>query len=133
MMTPEQRAEMAKRLIQSAELEEGSADFYGSHTLAKLLREAAAVITGSDRDLAKFAILVLEESRDELTDLDGGWLQDTAEECGLLVRVEVTEPCGDVCQCAEYGDFPQECLRYPEEIKTLVDAMLKETKEKKPS
>jgi hypothetical protein len=81
-----------------------------------------------EEGLVKFALLVLEESRDDLGDLDGGWLQDKAEECGLLVRVTATEPCGEVCSCAEYDDFPQQCLRYSEEIRALVDAMLKEEK-----
>jgi hypothetical protein len=62
--------------------------------------------------LAAFGLAVLEESRMELADLDGGWLQDKAEELGLLVRVTVAEPCGEQCRCAEYGDFPRECLRY---------------------
>ena len=64
--------------------------------------------------LAKFGRLVLDEHRSELGDLDGGWLQDQAEACGVLVRVLVTERCGDGCRCVEYGDFPMECLREPE-------------------
>lgn len=62
--------------------------------------------------LEKFALAVLEESRDSLADLDGGWLQDKACEIGLLVAVRVDEPCGEECRCAEYGDFPHECFRY---------------------
>jgi len=69
--------------------------------------------------LAKFALAVLQESRVELADLDGGWLQDKAEALGLLVRVPVTEPCGEKCRCE---DFPQDCLRYSAEV----DARLKE-------
>ena len=42
----------------------------------------------------KFALSVLEETRNSLADLDGGWLQDKAEELGLMVRVEVRQPCG---------------------------------------
>jgi hypothetical protein len=38
---------------------------------------------------------------------DGGWIdgfefQDIAEEHGLLVPVDVFEPCGEGCRCAEY-------------------------------
>jgi len=66
----------------------------------------------------KFAIAVLEESRDELADLEGGWLQDKAEEFGLLVRVPVTEPCGNDCRCE---DFPQDCLRYSPSVKKLLE------------
>lgn len=70
--------------------------------------------------LARYDLAVLEESRDLLGDLDGGWLQDKAEEFGLLVLVEVTERCGEHCRCAEYGDFPQECLRYSEEVRQRI-------------
>ena len=63
--------------------------------------------------LTKFGLAVLEESRDELGDLDGGWLQDKAEELGLLVRVPVTEPCGELCRC---DDFPMDCLRYSDSV-----------------
>jgi hypothetical protein len=52
------------------------------------------------------------ELRDNIgDDLEGGAAQDKAEALGLLVRVPVTKPCGENCFCAEYDDFPQECLR----------------------
>jgi len=54
---------------------------------------------------------VLKEHRGECADVDGGSIQEKAEALGLLVRVPVDEPCGDTCWCAEYGDFPQVCLR----------------------
>lgn len=66
--------------------------------------------------LERFALAVLEEARgDSIGYIDGGWLQDKGEELGVLVKVPVTEPCGELCQCAEYGDFPQDCLRYSDE------------------
>lgn len=34
--------------------------------------------------------------------LDGFELQDLAVKHGLLVPVEMTAPCGEGCQCAEY-------------------------------
>lgn len=34
-----------------------------------------------------------------------------AEEHGLMEKVEVAEPCGETCQCAEYGPFPLTCYR----------------------
>jgi hypothetical protein len=63
--------------------------------------------------LAQLGTWVLEETRGENVgcDLDGGSVQDRAEEIGLLIRVRVTEPCGEDCNCTEYGDFPQMCLR----------------------
>ena len=49
------------------------------------------------------------------SDLDGDSAQDKAEELGLLHRVHVLKPCSDNCACADYGDFPQECLRIIDE------------------
>jgi len=70
------------------------------------------------RALAVFALAVLEETREELADLDGGWLQDKAEELGLLVRVEVVVPCGVTCRCE---DFPMDCLRYSPAVQAAID------------
>lgn len=70
--------------------------------------------------LAKFGAAVLEEARGELGDLDGGWLQDKALECGCLESVTAIAPCGDDCRCAEYGDFPQECFQYTEEVRAAL-------------
>ena len=71
------------------------------------------------RALAQFGEWVLEELRGENigNDLDGGSAQDKAEELGLLVRVPVTGSCGERCECAEYGDFPQMCLRHAAALK----------------
>jgi hypothetical protein len=45
-------------------------------------------------------------------DIDGCAGQDKALDLGLLGFVTVTEPCGELCQCAEYYDeFPAECMR----------------------
>lgn len=44
-------------------------------------------------------------------DVDGGDLQSIAVECGLLMPVDVTQPCGEGCNCAGYGDFPLTCFR----------------------
>lgn len=60
---------------------------------------------------AKMGAWALETSREEMGGLDGGEIQDAALAFGLLHEVEVTEPCCDECQCAEYDDFPQKCLR----------------------
>lgn len=37
-------------------------------------------------------------------DVDGGYLQDTAIDCGLIREKNPapTEPCGEFCACAEY-------------------------------
>lgn len=45
-------------------------------------------------------------------DVDGGFLQDAAEACGLIELKTMDKPCGENCQCAEYGgDFPTTCYR----------------------
>lgn len=44
--------------------------------------------------------------------IDGGELQELAESCGLLRKVEVSKPCGDGCDCENYGaPFPTDCYR----------------------
>lgn len=92
----------------------------GSPSSQQMLLEEAAAMLRRLQALAKFGAKVLEESRDSLADLDGGWLQDQAQELGLLEAVNVNEPCGENCNCAEYGDFPQECIRYSQ---TCTDAL----------
>lgn len=83
-------------------------------SLANLPAEAEKLLR-----VMKFGLAVLEESRTDLGDIDGGWIQDKAESLGLLERVTVTEPCGEECRCAEYGDFPHECLRYSQAYRDL--------------
>ncbi len=64
------------------------------------------------RAAARLGAWALKESRESWSDLDGGALQDKAVELGVMVEVTVTEPCDpEFCQCAEYGDFPQTCIR----------------------
>lgn len=76
---------------------------------------------GSPTALEKFALACLAESRVDFGDLDGGWIQDAAEALGLLVRVQVTEPCGENCNCAECGDFPMDCLRYAPDVLAMIE------------
>ena len=60
----------------------------------------------------EFGRWCLAQLRDDLgCDLDGFEAQEKAKALGLLHEVEVTEPCGDHCRCAEWDDFPQMCLR----------------------
>lgn len=69
-------------------------------------------MTRIDEQLLAFARWVIAEHREELGDLDGGSIQDKLIELGLLVGVEVTEPCGELCRCVEYfGEFPATCYR----------------------
>ena len=107
-------------------------DFAVALVIRKLHAELAAALARAEsaEKLARFGALVLDEHRENIGDIDGGWMQDKAEEMGLLERVEVQKACGDEntpCSCAEYGDFPQECLRYTKEIFAQI-AALKGTK-----
>jgi hypothetical protein len=65
--------------------------------------------------LELFGLWCIEEMRGGF-DVDGGSAQDKAEELCLLIRVTATEACGENCRCAEYDDFPQECLRLNKEL-----------------
>lgn len=66
--------------------------------------------------LERLAIEVLDASRENMTDVDGGWLQDKATDLGILVETRVTEACNEeFCACAEYG-FPSECYRYTDAV-----------------
>jgi hypothetical protein len=68
--------------------------------------DSAATIAG----LRRFAQRVMESWPEG--DVDGGYLQDTAVECGLLAPVMVSERCGEGCRCVEYGlGLPIECFR----------------------
>jgi hypothetical protein len=73
--------------------------------------------------LAAFGAWAAEEFREELGDVDGGSAQDAMERLGVLVLVTVTEPCsGFSCRCAEYGDWPMQCYRYPADVRAAIDA-----------
>lgn len=69
--------------------------------------------------MARFGLKCLTEHRDQLGDLDGCDLQEWATEFGLLHDVHVTEPCSEECRCAEWDDFPQECLRETDDVNAL--------------
>jgi hypothetical protein len=69
-----------------------------------------------DHQLAELGRWVLREHRRDMGDLGGDAIQEKALELGLLRWVRVTEPCGEVCFCAEWDAFPQDCLRVVEGV-----------------
>lgn len=75
----------------------------------------------AQEQFARFGVFILNLSREDFGDIDGGTIQDRAEKLGLLHRVRVIEPCSEDCACAEYDDFPQECLRLTEEAKKYAE------------
>lgn len=70
-------------------------------------------MTAAERKLIRWAGAVLDAHRNDgyPGDVDGGTLQDLAVKHGVIVPVPVKEACGEVCSCAEYDDFPQDCYR----------------------
>lgn len=98
-------------------------DFEDRLTTADNKLHAAEAIASAARALATFGLACLDEARKELGDLDGGWVQDTAEKLGVLTPHEVTEPCDpEHCVCAEYG-FPTTCYRDSEATKACRAAL----------
>jgi hypothetical protein len=69
-------------------------------------------------NLVAFFKWAMWQSGDWSQNIDGGDLQDKAEELGLIEKYTATEPCCDQCACAEvHGAFPVECYRYTEVIR----------------
>lgn len=61
--------------------------------------------------LIEFARWVIDQlNRSE--DLDSSDLEEKLEDLGLIVGVEVHEPCSEFCRCAEFVDeWPATCKR----------------------
>ena len=80
--------------------------------------------TTSDETLVALAALggwCLATLRKDNDDIDGGDLQDKAEQLGLLTQVEATEPCGEHCICASVAEFPMICYRLSEGARTWLE------------
>lgn len=99
--------------------------------LAEAADEAVKVLSSPEEakgltPLERYGAVVLDAHREEIGDLDGGFLQDQAEACGLLHYVDANEPCEGYCRCAEYDPaFPQRCLRIKPEIKERMEIDLR--------
>lgn len=75
--------------------------------------------------LAAFGAKVLELHRNggEPGDVDYDDLHNAAITTGVLIQVDVTEPCREDCSCANYvgGDgFPTTCNRYAPGVKQIM-------------
>jgi hypothetical protein len=80
----------------------------------------------AERDaLQAFAYDILKDHPEY--DVDWGYVQDLAVKTGLLVAHQVTEPCGEDCNCVEYygldpeGKFceTENCYRLAEFVKDV--------------
>ena len=70
--------------------------------------------------LAQFGAWASGEFRHSLSDIDGGSAQDEMVRIGVLVIHQAAEPCGEGCVCAEYGEFPHDCYRFPPGVAEIV-------------
>lgn len=81
------------------------------------LDELAALLDRLDKAerenerLRLFTGNVLERAREEFLELSCADIEDWAKQFGLLEQVTMTAACCDNCSCAEWADFPLECLR----------------------
>lgn len=86
------------------------------------LQQALADAQKDKVALLRFAGKALYENRMlSIGDWDGGDLQDTAIECGLLEPFDVEGLCGEECRCAEVG-FPATCYRFTPLANEAIDA-----------
>lgn len=76
---------------------------------AALLAHVAGV-----EQLATFGARVLMQHHGdgERGDVDGGWLQETAVESGVMTKETKTVPCGERCPCGDFVDHGEttECV-----------------------
>lgn len=83
-------------------------------------------MTDAQQSLQTFALAVLKQWHNggERGDLDGAWLQDTAEEAGVCVETERVTPCGPVCPCEEYEGYGQTvyCMPIRDDVFAMMQA-----------
>lgn len=83
----------------------------------RLIRGAIAAMKESraaTERWAAFGRAVMKQHKDgDCGDVDGGWLQETGVQTGVLQIVEAKEPCAEEgCMCAATcGDWPVDCYR----------------------
>ena len=70
--------------------------------------------------LAQFGAWAAGEFRSGFDGMDGGDAQDAMDRFGVLVKTVVTEPCGEVCNCSEFCDFPTDCYKFPPGVAQIV-------------
>lgn len=122
-MTPDQMAELAARL-RDAIAEHPLSPIHGyAADIAALLDRLEAAERENER-LRLFCGKVLGTSRDTMSDVYGGDVQDWALDCGLLEERSVIEPCGEGCRCAEVADFPLKCCFYTPLGEACIDAAM---------
>lgn len=95
--------------------------------IESLRTQLAGVSAELDRalPLARLATWALDTSREDMTDVDGGSLEDSAIELGVLVPVGMKEFCGESCNCTEYfgtDELPITCIRYSDKTIEFIES-----------
>lgn len=106
-------------LREAADALQAAPDLLAEVDRLKAERDALRAVSTGAAKLAAFGRWCAEEFRRELADVDGGSAQDAMERLGVLKRVEVVEPCGDGCVCAEVG-FPADCYVFADDVKAAL-------------
>jgi hypothetical protein len=114
----EAQAELARRT--SEVIVVGATALACSPSVKEMWDMQQAALADARRDaesLRGFIYEIMPLDEEWIGDVDGGTLQNAAVKHGLLAEHEVAEPCGDGCNCASYGDFPQTCYRPTDTMK----------------
>ena len=85
-----------------------SAAVRGESIACDALRQRIAEKDAEIAALRQFVGAIIERDDGAPYNWDGGEIQELEVSCGLLVPVEVSESCGDECNCY---DFPVTCYR----------------------
>jgi len=83
------------------------------------------------KPLVKFGLAILDHwHEDHGCDIDGTFVQDAAESCGVTECIKVDKACHeDQCACAEITDFPTNCIRSAPCVAAARSALAQETRE----
>jgi hypothetical protein len=75
--------------------------------------------------LARFAVWAIEMHRDhECADIDGASIQEALVDFGILTEHTMTEPCGECCVCADFGEQDEwQCYVLADDVCAVRDAI----------
>ena len=108
--------EATKKAVQQnySEVCKRQAEIAKLHQCMAIYDEAVDELTAENAALKAFAHGILKDWPD--CSCDGFDIQELGQKTGVLVGTEVTESCGEGCNCAEYDGFPLTCYRVAEFI-----------------
>jgi hypothetical protein len=121
-MSEESLQETVDRLVESTYVKQKPVSF---DSLESRIADLEALAT----PLVQFVDKALRVSFDGC-DYDGGSIQDDLHRLGLLEEKTMTEPCGDVCDCAELvGEFPTQCYRITPQLMRAINRSREKSRE----